>query len=206
MSRLDDGFPLMLEREAGMRAEVPEVAVAFGLYPVVNKKLTLEKGMECYDDKPHVKIAIPNEQKTVVFALADETYKRRFPQAWAAFERRQTKGITEGLPIDMWPPITKGQALTLIAGHILTVESLAAMSGELLKKFPDWVVALNAKAIGFLKMAEDSAATTKAEDEKKKLQGTIEALQAQINQLQERELERQQREEQGSGGKKGKAA
>jgi hypothetical protein len=173
------------------------------LHPLLNQQETAKEGREIYDDEPHVKIATPGEQKTVVFQPADEKHKRRFPQAWAAFQARQQTGIVSGTPLTMWPPISKGQALTLIAGHIMTVEALAGLGEETLSKFPQWIRDLNAKAAAYLKMASDSAASMRAEDEKSKLQATIEGLQAQINQLQEREQERQQRDMESAGGAAG---
>jgi len=185
MSLLDDEFPMMLEREAGMREHIPEMLVAFGDWPMLNPTKTKEHGREIYDDIVHIKLLAPGDQKTITLQPADAAYKRRFPRAYASYEAR-TKGAKEsGTALVMWPPISRGMSFTLMASGIRTVETLAGLSDEHLNRFPGPVRELRDKAVAFLRMAEDTAAVTRAAGEKTELLNQIASLQAQINALQQ---------------------
>lgn len=181
----DDEFPLMLEREAGMRDNIPEMLVAFGIEGMPNPTKTKEFGRQIYDDTLYVKILTPGDQKTVIFQPAEESHKRRFPRALASYEARSKGAKETGTLLTMWGPITRGMAYTLMASGIRTVETLSGLSDEHLNKFPAQVRPLRDTAVAFLKMATDSAVATRAASENSELRGQIQALQAQINALQQ---------------------
>jgi hypothetical protein len=192
---LDDEFPMMLEREAGMRPEVPEVAVAFGFYPMINAKETEARGTDVYDDVEHIKVAIPGDRNNILLQPSSPAYRKRFPHAYQSFkDRTVTGGEGAGKPLTHWPMVTRAMAMTLMAAHVRTVEMLAGLSDEHLQKFPGNIQELRDKARAYLDDAKSGAALNKALTDAQRQEATIAALQAQINQLQSRELERQQKE------------
>jgi hypothetical protein len=201
---LDDEFPMMLEREAGMRPEVPEVAVAFGFYPMINAKETEARGTDVYDDVEHIKVAIPGDRNNILLQPSSPAYRKRFPHAYQSFkDRTVTGGEGAGKPLTHWPMVTRAMAMTLMAAHVRTVEMLAGLSDEHLQKFPGNIQELRDKARAYLDDAKSGAALNKALTDAQRQEATIAALQAQINQLQSRELERQQKEAEAQPGAKG---
>jgi hypothetical protein len=204
MTVLDDEFPLMMERESGMPEHVPAVAVAFGMYPIEDQKQTAERGTPWYKDVEYIKIAIPGDRNSIYFQPADPRHKVRFPQAYRAFKERTRTGITDGKPLTLWPPISRGLAWSLMAAHVHTVESLAQLTDDHLSKFPQNVREFRDKARAYIEEATSGAALNKAETDKAQMQATIEALQAQITALQQQTLERQQKEAEAQGGGKAK--
>lgn len=184
MSILDDEFPLMMEREAGMPDWVPPVAVGFGNYHQLDQQKTVEAGHEVYVDAVFVKIAVPGDRDMTVLQPASAEHKRRFPQAWAAFQAREAGvATTEGLPIHMWAPITRATALTLRACNVFTVEQLAEVHDGNVDGLGTNGRELREKARAFIKQGRDNAAALSLAADKKALQDQIAALQAQITAL-----------------------
>lgn len=184
MTILDDEFPMMMEREAGMPDWVPPVAVGFGNYHQIDQQKTIEAGHEVYVDAVFVKIAVPGDRDMTVLQPATDLYRKRFPQAWAAFTAREAGAeTTEGLPIHMWAPITRATALTLRACNIFTVEQLAEVHDGNIDGIGTNGRELREKARAFIKQAKDSAAALSLAADKRALQDQIAALQAQITAL-----------------------
>lgn len=201
---LEDEFPMMLEREAGMRPECPEVAVAFGFHPMINQKETEARGTDVYDDVEHIKIAIPGDRNNILLQPSSPSYRKRFPLAYKSFQdRTATGGTATGKPLTHWPMITRAMAWTLMAAHVRTVEMLAGLSDAHLTKFPGNIEELRNKARAYLEDARSGAALNKALTDAQQQNATIAALQAQINQLQAREMDRQQKEAEAQSGAAG---
>ncbi len=188
MSFLTDDFPLTMEREAGLEPHYPPVAVGFGLNPILDEAKTAAAGHEVYGETVFVRIAVPGDRNSLFFQPATDQHKKRFPQAWAAYTAREQQKPKEGLPVDMWAPISRSVALNLKAMHIHTVEALAAVHEGHIDKLGTNGRELRAKAIAFLEQAKDSAAVTKAAAKEKQLQDQITALQNQIAAMQRGEV------------------
>lgn len=182
--QLSDDFPMTMEKEAGMPDHVPPVAVAFGLYPAIDSKKTQEAGHEVYKDVEFVKIAIPGDRNSLFFQPAEETHRRRFPQAYSAFKRREQQPV-EGMPIEQWAPISRSVALNLKAMHVHTVEALAAIHDGYIDKIGTGGRELREKAKVWLQEAKEGAAAQKLAAEKQALQDQLAALQAQMSALQQ---------------------
>lgn len=182
MSHSDD-FPLMMEREAGLPANVPPVAVAFGMHAMLDGDKTSQAGHEIYKDVEFVKIAIPGDGKSLYFQPATKSHRNRFPQAYAAFKQRDVKPI-EGMPIENWAPISRSLALTLKSMHVHTVEALAAISDTHIEKIGVNGRELRAKAQAWLQEAKEGAAATKLAAENQSLRDQLAGMQAQIDALQ----------------------
>lgn len=183
---MDDEFPITMEREAGMNEHVPAVAVSFGNYHEQDAAKSAAAGHAVYRDVVFIKIAVPGDKTSLYFQPATDTHKRRFPQAWGAFEKRSAGGAAlEGLPIEQWAPITRSVALTLRAAHIHTVEALAEVHDGHIDRIGIDGRGLRDQAKAFLKQAKDSSATLRLAAEKKELQDELAAMREQIRALQE---------------------
>ncbi len=186
MAIFDDEFPLMPEREAGLPEWCAPVMVAFALYPILNPSKTKLQGMEVYDEMPHIKIAVPFDQKTVVLQPADNSHKKRFPKAWQAFLDREKTPQT-GLPLSQWAGVSRSLVLNLKANHVYTVEALSHLEesqlGNIGGASQKTMLELRDKARAFLAVARDSAAAMQLQSEKQALEDRLAAMQLQMTDL-----------------------
>lgn len=104
----------------------------------------------------------------------EETYKR-----W----KRGEEMPLEGTPIKGWPVITPAQQSLLIGLNIQTVEVLAAVNDEGLRRIGMGAMELKNKARAWLSQAQDKGPLTM---ENAKLKADVEALQARNEQLEDR--------------------
>lgn len=181
-------FPLVMEAEYNPRtgrAEGTPVCVGFGLHPIEDAAATERAGRPVYRDEVFVKIVVPGDRTTVVLTKAKEEHKRRFPQAWAAYERREHQAV-EGTPLEQWPAMSRALALTLKAAHIHTVEALAAVHDGHLENLGWDAREWRAKAKAYLDGAEKGAAAQKLASENEVLRAQIAEMQSTLARLQER--------------------
>jgi len=181
--QLNDEFPLMAEREAGMPEGIPAMGVAFGLYPIKDGAKSAAEGRDIYKDVEFVKICAPGDRNSHVFQPADESHRRRFPKAYQAFKDRAHNPI-EGTLIEAWAPISRSVALNLKTLHIHTVEALAEVHDGHIDRIGSNGRELRERAKAWLADAKGGAATQQLAAEKKALQDQLAALQAQIVELQ----------------------
>ena len=100
----------------------------------------------------------------------------RFPRQWAAYKSQQEQ-VQDGTPIEQWPPISKAQAMTLKGMNVHTVEQLASVSDVNLNMMGMRQLRDNAKA--WLEEAESGAETIKLRNQVEALQAQLEAMQNQ---------------------------
>jgi hypothetical protein len=177
--QLSDDFPMMLEREAGMPDNCPQVAVAFGLYPMLDRKKTETEGREVYKDVEFVKIAVPGDRNSLFFQPAEGTHRKRFPRAYDAYKQREVVPVN-GTPIENWPPVSRSVAMNLRTAHIHTVEDLAQVHDGNVDKICSNGRELREKAKAWLDNAKNGAAAIQLAADKKALQDQLAAMQAQI--------------------------
>lgn len=162
----------------------------FRMEPVLNKFKSDHAGHPVYEEFEFVTIRVPGDRKTEWDGRVNDTHKRRWPQAYAAFKSQQ-EAPTEGVPLTEWPAITRSQVLELAAANCKTVEQLANLPDEHLNKSVSMGgYALREKAKRYLEQAAGSAvaerlAAEKAVGEAKMevMQQTIEALKAEVEKL-----------------------
>jgi hypothetical protein len=179
-----DDVVMGLEREAGMAEHVPQIGVGFCLYPLKDDAESEKNGREIFRDVEFVKIIVPGDRESVVFQPATAEHKRRFPLAYRRF-KEQEQVAQEGTPIEAWPAIGRGLALTLKAAGIPTVEALANVHDGNLDKLGHGIRELRAKAQGFIAQASNAAAAQTLAKEKQQLLDVIANLQAQVRELAE---------------------
>lgn len=175
----NDDFPMTMEREAGAPENVAALAVAFGMYPMIDKKASKKAGHDVYRDVEHIKAVVPGDKFSLHFQPATDLDRKRFPQAYKAFQGREQK-VTTGMPIEEWAPINRSFAMTLRATHIHTVEALAEVHDSQIDRLGSNARELRAKAKAWLSDAKNSAASMEAAAREKALQDQLAAMQAQI--------------------------
>lgn len=180
-----EDVPMIYEREAGMREDIPQVGVGFCLHPLLDAVATEAEGREIYKDVEFIKIQVPGDRETIVFQPATKEHQRRFPTAYRMF-KENTAIAQQGTPIEHWPAIGRGVALTFKAAGIPTVEALAEVHDGNLEKLGSGARELRAKARGWIAQAKDAAAVQKVEKEKQQLLDVIAAMQVQITDLAKR--------------------
>jgi hypothetical protein len=184
---LNDDFPMMLERESGLSEQYPPVAVAFGMFPQVDKAKSDAAGHDVYVEKEYVRILIPGDKTSDVLQPSNDTYRRRFPKAYEAFKARTNGGSgVSGMPIEQWAPVSRSVAMTLRAAHIPTVETLAEVHEGLIDRLP--IAApreLREKARAWLAQARDGAETARKAAENKALRDQIAAMEARMAAMEE---------------------
>jgi nucleotidyltransferase/DNA polymerase involved in DNA repair len=148
-----------------------------------NKKKSEAAGYPVFDEREYCKIQVPGEKNSLVFQPATDLDRKKYPNAYAAFKNREAKPVTEGMPIEQWPQVTRSMAKSLRELNIHTVEALAAVHDGNIGKLGHDGRQLRAKAQAFLETAKAGAQDAKLAAENEKLKTMLEDQQAQINQL-----------------------
>lgn len=126
--------------------------------------------------------------------LEQQVNMQRVPREWmdqykkqyAAWKNGQELPLN-GTPIRGWGVISPAKQETLIAMHILTVEDLAAINDEGVKRIGMGAVELKTKAKAWISQLQDKGpltqeiASVRAENES--LKGSVESLQKQVESL-----------------------
>lgn len=123
--------------------------------------------------------------KTIFVREATETDKIQYRKQWEQFQANQVQ-IGDGLPIEQWAAIEKGQQLNLKSMHIHTVEQLANVSDNDLSKIGMGALDLRGKARAFIQSFKMDKKTEELREENKNLKSDIEALRMQMATIMER--------------------
>jgi hypothetical protein len=107
----------------------------------------------------------------------------RFPRQWEAF-RNSTQQVSEGTPIELWPPLDKKRVFELKASKIFTIEQIAAV------KDTDLQIALGLEgrkmrdqAVAFLNPNASVAQVSRLQRENEDLQRSQDIMKQQIASL-----------------------
>lgn len=177
-----DDIPLILEREAGAPDYISAIAVGFGMMPVEDKSASEKAGHPVFVDREFFSARVPGDKNTHSLRFATKKDREMFPKAYAAFKQRDTVPV-QGLPIEQWPQITRGQAMTFRAAGIQTVEALAEVHDGNIDKIGMSARELRAKARAFRDLAAETAAAQKIAAENEALKLQMSDMQRQINEL-----------------------
>lgn len=164
--------------------EENKALVEFLTDAVQNNFKSAQEGRPIFDDKTFIRIQTPGDTKTVIYRVATEQDKQRFPRAYEAFKRGEQVTM-EGTPLEQWPQITKSQVRELKHLGILSVESLASVSDANIQRMGPGYMQLKTRAKQFLESASDDAERTAHARHAEQLQEKIELLEAQNKALQE---------------------
>jgi hypothetical protein len=180
---MSDDCQMMMEREFGLPESFNPIQVGFYLKPVPDKAKSKEAGYPVFRDKEYFMKIVPGDKNSEYNQPATDIDRRQFPRAYAAFKNREITPIQEGFPIEQWPQLSRGEAMTLKSAAIFSVEALAAVNdgniGKLGHKGREW----RTQAQAFLAIAKDSAASQKLAAENQHLKDQMAAMQSQIDML-----------------------
>lgn len=149
----------------------------FSIVPVQDKAASAREGRPIFHDREMVKIRIPGDRLIDWDGEVDDAIRARFPEAYAAFKRGETRSAT-GTPLDEWPPLTKSRVYELKASGIMTVEEYADVPDGVLGKLGMNAREEREKARVYIKNAKDNAASSALAAENADLKRRLEALEA----------------------------
>jgi len=112
-----------------------------------------ESGIPVYTDAVFVQITM-DPTNTVDRKARDSDFER-FPEQYEYFLKANAKyePIENQVPLEMWAMCTPADVANLRARNIRTVEALAAVSADMIKKMPPSVSSLVESAKNYLSMA-----------------------------------------------------
>lgn len=158
-----------------------------------NNFLTEKEGRPVFDEVLIMTILSPGQQKStvdkeVIRKTGDKEKKddnsfMRYGRQIEEFLSKEQAGGRHGTPVEHWKEIDLGQAATLRALNVFTVEALAELSDTGLQAIGMEGRKLQKKAKDYLEATKDSAAVMNALKEEQ--QKNVE-LNARLEQLQER--------------------
>jgi hypothetical protein len=139
---------------------------------------------------------IPREVKSWFVSLEQQAREERIPSEWVtqykkAYEawKKGEEAPLIGVPIKGWAVLSPAQQANVISSNILTVEDLAQVNDEGMKRIGMGALELRDKAIAWLRSTKDSGQVTQAnaalQARIRQLEANIEVLQGQIRDLKE---------------------
>lgn len=142
--------------EAGIHA-------IFEMVAVVNGVKSREAGREVCDDKPHVRIRVAGNDKEEFFGPVREEHKKRFPEAWEAFQKG-CEVAKSGTPLERWGRVTPSLNRHLKNLNCYTVEDVASISDIGLQKIGPGGNELRREAQKFLSVNQTAADVARLDD------------------------------------------
>lgn len=161
--------------------------VEFRMDALQDHAKSTEEGRPIFTDTPFITIMFPGDKTKKIdrpVKLKDDidgpSDPRRFPRQWEQFKAQEEQS-SEGLPIQQWSVLTKGQALELKAMGIHTVEQMAELPDSALT----WLGAraLREQAINWISKAGAHKVEAKLTAENTRLKDQIDALTLQVKDL-----------------------
>lgn len=101
--------------------------VEFRKEAVQNEHKSEQQGVPIFSDVDYIRIMFPGDKTKVIDRPVRDEDKFRFERQWKQYEATGAV-VQEGTPVTEWAPLTKGEAMTLKANGIHTVQQLAGMS------------------------------------------------------------------------------
>jgi len=149
-----------------------------------------------YVTPPYSKDIMKYKVESWFVQLEQDLKNRRISQEWVNDYKKSyqywLKGQelpVDGTPIKGWGIISPAQQETLIRMNVLTVEQLAAINDEGLRRIGIGAVGMKDKANAWLKSLKKSGAVSieiaELKGENERLKGTISSLEERLNKLQE---------------------
>lgn len=152
----------------------------FQVRAVQNKFKTEKEGRPIFDNLEYVEIVVPGNKDRLARKVREDDI-RRWPQHYKAFKEHSDGKFVTGTPIGEWSFLTPHQVATCKALNVFSVEALAMLPEEPLRKLGPGSYELQKKAKDFLNNENDSSKKIK------ELQTKLEAALARITELEGKE-------------------
>lgn len=157
------------------------LAVRFFTMPVQDMDKSAAEGRPIFNDVVHAEIRVRGDRNNIVHKPVDETIKRRFRDAWRAYEQGKEL-MQQGTPLAEWPVVTKSMVEELKYFGFYTVEQVAEARSDVVSKFPG-LTSIQQRAKNFLELAKGTAPLEKMQSELDKVSSEKAALEAQVQDL-----------------------
>lgn len=154
--------------------------VVFYRGAILDEVASTEAGRPVHKDVDFIKIVVPGQRDNVV-AVADASYKARFPKQWAQYQANAEQ-LGSGTPLTEVTWLSPAQIADLKAVNIRTVEQLANIPDSQSHAFMGFY-GLKQRAAAYLEAAAGNAPLLQMQGELEKRDATIAALQDQIDQI-----------------------
>jgi hypothetical protein len=131
----------MANGEAAMYGDDRKLIVTFSKEPVLQGYESEKAGRQIYKDMDYIVIITPggkSDNRRVVKMADDErgpSDPHRFPIQWAQYQNEQHQ-VSDGLPLEQWPPLGKSHVFGFKAAQIFTVEQLSVLPDSALQAIP----------------------------------------------------------------------
>lgn len=133
-------------------------------------------GVPRFRDVEMVEITVPGDRLNIVHRIVNDEIRKRWPRAYEAF-RQDREAPTDGTPIEQLPGMTASRTEELRYFHVRTIEQLAGMPDDLLKKAaPMDGFALREKAARWVEAANGNAAEERLAAENRKLRDNMQTM------------------------------
>lgn len=157
------------------------LAVRFFVMAVQDPEASAKEGRPIFKDVVHVELRVRGDRNNVVHKPVDEQIKRRFRDAWRAYEQGEEL-MQQGTPLAEWPAMSKSMVEELKYFGFFTVEHVANARDDVLSRFPG-LRSVQQRAKNFLELAKGSAPLERMQKEIETERSEKEALKAQVADL-----------------------
>jgi hypothetical protein len=158
------------------------LSVTFYTEAIEYKAESEKAGRPIFKEVPFVRILVPGDTTNIIERKASKEDEAKFPYAWARY-KAEAKEMTEGMPLEQWPQITRSLLKELKYYEVHTVEQLAGLSDAHASKMGMGFSEFRNKAKAFLAAAAGTASATAQEAENQRLKDMISDLQKQMSEL-----------------------
>lgn len=162
-----------------------DVFVEFYSDAVHLKAKSEKEGRPIYEEKPHVRIIIPGDKGNVIERVCKPADIAKYPNAWKRFQSQESVA-TKGTPLEQWPQINRAQLKEAKYFEVHSVEQMAALSDSHIARMGMGFQALRDQAKAWLDAAQGGAQTSSLVAENKRLSDELEAMKAQMAEMNER--------------------
>lgn len=161
-----------------------KLAVRFFTMAVQDMDDSAAQGRPIFRDVVHVEIRVRGDRNNVVHKPVDDLIKRRFRDAWRAYEQGEEL-MQKGTPLAEWPIVTKSMVEELKYFGFYTVEQVAEARSDIVGKFPG-LNSIQQRAKHFLELAKGTAPLESMQVKLETVSSEKEALEAQVADLSKR--------------------
>jgi hypothetical protein len=194
--RQREGKPAYIEFET-VSVELPTKSLEEGRYVAMDQDMVTVRQIGSNDSVKFVVADWLRQNKIeVVQGRLDPRHADLYEESYKRWKAGQDLPVT-GTPIKTWPVVSPAQVATLLNIHVRTVEDLATLNDEGLKRLGMGAISLKQKAEAWLAQAQDKGPLTmklaQLEQENALLKSNLEAMHASIEELKRQQPEKPSR-------------
>jgi hypothetical protein len=175
--RDDAGFEWAMPQQRAQHPDDARVYPRFFMEAVADPEQTKVQGRPIHREVECVEIIIAGDKSSSVVKRVTDDHRNRWPQHYSQF-RRGVEQCADGVPLEQWPVMTTARVRDLKALGILTVEHVAALDENAIKRLGMGARALVDQAKAYIAAAKDGAVTARLAAENAQLKAQLDAVAA----------------------------